>query len=524
MTVEYEAIAVGAFLFVAALIWITIRSRKRMRALETRLEIIQKEVNVLQMQGSRRLMMEMNAHSKVEASKIVSNDAPQLREKLPRVAPLPFVVALPPVDAPHTPPNHASAEPKMPTLLLRRSSIAFSGTKTFLIGGAIAAALAYIFVFESSPPEIDEALAPVTASIDIQPITLAPPPQALPPTIEAPGIPARTGAEREAQAPSLLPTPDLESRPNEGKADITALLPTPDLESKPNEGKADITALLPTPDLESRPNEGKADITALLPTPDLESRPNEGKADITALLPTPDLESRPNEGKVDITALLPTPDLESRSNEGKADITALLPTPDLESRSNEGKVDITALLPTPDLESRPNEGKADITALLPTPDLESRPSEGRMTDDKSSAVPDMRPVSEHLSEQDINGDYATALRLLHPLAERGNRQAQYNLAVMYANGWGVPRDEAESNRWYRKAAEQGDASAQSLVGSAYLFGRGAPKDFVQAFLWLNLAARGGDKSAAKVRDGLEGIMTAAQISEAQRLMREWKPK
>jgi hypothetical protein len=43
-------------------------------------------------------------------------------------------------------------------------------------------------------------------------------------------------------------------------------------------------------------------------------------------------------------------------------------------------------------------------------------------------------------------------------------------------------------------------------------------------LWLNLAARGGDKSAAKVRDGLEGIMTAAQLSEARRLTREWKAK
>jgi hypothetical protein len=442
MTVEYEAIAVGAFLFVATLIWDEIRIWNRVRALETRFEIIQKEVNVLQMQESRlqesrRMMVEENAHSKVEAPKVVSNDAPQSREKLPRVAP---------VDALHTPPNHASAEPKMPMPLLRRSSTAFSGTKTFLIGGAIAAALAYIFVFESSPPEIDEAFAPVTASTDIQPVTPAPapPPQALPPTIEAQGIPARTGAEREVQAPSLQPTRDLENRPSESRADITVLQPTPDLESRPNESKADITAQQQTPDLESRPSESKADITALQPARDLESRPNESKADITVLQPAPDLESRPNESKT--------------------------------------------------------------------------------TDDKSNAVPDMRPVSEHLSEQDINGDYTTALRLLQPLAERGNREAQYNLAVMYANGWGVPRDDAESNRWYRKAAEQGDASAQSLVGSAYVFGRGAPKDFVQAYLWLNLAARGGDKSAAKVRDGLEGIMTAAQISEARRLTHEWEPK
>jgi hypothetical protein len=330
MTVEYEAIAVGAFLFVAILTWNEIRIWNRMRALEPRLEIIQKEVNALEMQESRlqesrRMMVEANAHSKVEAPKVVSNDTPQSREKLPRVAPLPFVVGLPPVEALDTPPNHGSAEPKMPTLLLRRSSTAFSGTKTFLIGGAIAAALAYIFVFESSPPEIDEALAPVIASTDIQAVTPvpAPPPHALPPTIEAQGIPARTGAEREVQAPSLQPMPDLESRPNESKA--------------------------------------------------------------------------------------------------------------------------------------------DITALQPTPDLQSRQSESKTTDDKSNAVPDMRPVSEHLSEQDINGDYATALRLLRPLAERGNREAEYNLAVMYANGWGGPRDERNPTAGTARRPSR-ETLPRSLVG------------------------------------------------------------
>jgi hypothetical protein len=404
---------------------------------------------------------------------------------------LPFVVVLPQVDAPRTPPNQAWAEPKtrMPTPLLRRPSIAFSGTKTFLIGGAIAAALAYIFVFESSPPEIDEAFAPITASTDVQPVTPAPPPpQALPPMIEAQGIPATTGAEHEVQRPSLQPTPDLESRPSESKADIAAVQPTPDLESRPNESKAGITAVQPAPDLDSRPSESKADVAAVQPTPDLESRPSESKADIAAVQPAPDLDSRPSESKADIAAVQPTPDLDSR----------------------------------------PNESKAGVAAVQPAPDLDSRPSESksRTTDDKSSAVPDTRSITEapHLSEQDINGDYATALRLLRPLAERGNRQAQYNLAVMYANGRGVPRDEAEANRWYRKAAEQGDASAQSLVGSAYLFGRGAPKDFVQAYLWLSLAAQGGDNAAAKVRDGLERFMRVEQISEARRLTREWKPK
>ena len=41
-------------------------------------------------------------------------------------------------------------------------------------------------------------------------------------------------------------------------------------------------------------------------------------------------------------------------------------------------------------------------------------------------------------------------------AEQGHADAQYNLGLMYDYGGGVPEDDAEAVRWYRKAAEQGD--------------------------------------------------------------------
>jgi hypothetical protein len=43
-------------------------------------------------------------------------------------------------------------------------------------------------------------------------------------------------------------------------------------------------------------------------------------------------------------------------------------------------------------------------------------------------------------------------------------------------------------------------------------------------MWLNLAAAGGNQDAAQVRDELEKGMTPAQIAEAEKLAREWKPK
>jgi uncharacterized membrane protein YccC len=61
MSVEYEAVAVGAFAVGVVLLWRGVRMRKRMRRIETQLEKMQKEISLLQMQESRRLMTELNA-------------------------------------------------------------------------------------------------------------------------------------------------------------------------------------------------------------------------------------------------------------------------------------------------------------------------------------------------------------------------------------------------------------------------------------------------------------------------------
>ncbi len=49
-------------------------------------------------------------------------------------------------------------------------------------------------------------------------------------------------------------------------------------------------------------------------------------------------------------------------------------------------------------------------------------------------------------------------------ANQGDAYAQYNLGVMYANGDGVPENDAEAVKWYRKAADQGYAVAQYNLG------------------------------------------------------------
>ena len=120
------------------------------------------------------------------------------------------------------------------------------------------------------------------------------------------------------------------------------------------------------------------------------------------------------------------------------------------------------------------------------------------------------------------GDKA-ALSQLKALGNKGDADAQYNLGVMYATGDGVPKDAVQAVSWYRKAAEQGHALAQGNLGFMYATGDGVPKDFVTAYMWRNLAAAQGGELDKTQRDGLEKYMTPAQIAEAQKLSREWRP-
>lgn len=120
-------------------------------------------------------------------------------------------------------------------------------------------------------------------------------------------------------------------------------------------------------------------------------------------------------------------------------------------------------------------------------------------------------------------DYAAALRLWRPLAAQGLADAQYNLGLLYAKGQGVPQDYAEALKWWRLAQAQGYAGAQYNLGVMFANGQGVPQEYVLAHMLFNLAAAQGYADAAKRRDLVAARMTPAQIAEAQRLARDWRP-
>ena len=176
----------------------------------------------------------------------------------------------------------------------------------------------------------------------------------------------------------------------------------------------------------------------------------------------------------------------------------------------------------------------------------------------SSACADIEPAVD--TSKNNRAEYEATAKELRKSAEEADASAQFRLGQLYDEGTGVPQDYRQAMEWFEKAAKQGHVGAQVNLGTLYLQGEGAPQsdqmalfwlsraaeqghalafaklgwmsaqgrgvlqDFIQAHKWYNLAAANGHKKAAEFRDALAKQMTPAQIADAQKLAREWKPK
>ena len=89
------------------------------------------------------------------------------------------------------------------------------------------------------------------------------------------------------------------------------------------------------------------------------------------------------------------------------------------------------------------------------------------------------------------GKWNEARKLLTRLARKGVREAQFNLGLIYANGYDLKPDYAKAIKWYSKAAEQDMPEAQVNLGAFYFDGTGVAKDLGKAFELFQKAADSG---------------------------------
>lgn len=92
-------------------------------------------------------------------------------------------------------------------------------------------------------------------------------------------------------------------------------------------------------------------------------------------------------------------------------------------------------------------------------------------------------------------NHENAANWLMRAAEQGHTDAAFCLATLYENGQGIKQSPAKAVEWYEKAAEQGSIKAQSNLGILYYEGYGVPQNLDKAIFWLNKAAMAGEAKA-----------------------------
>lgn len=138
-------------------------------------------------------------------------------------------------------------------------------------------------------------------------------------------------------------------------------------------------------------------------------------------------------------------------------------------------------------------------------------------------------------------DLGEAVRLLTPVAESGDANAQTLLGGIYLRGSpDIPRNDETAAYWLRRAANQGFPQAQLNLGGMYLRGSGVPQSNMQAHVWLSIGLTRivppqpapGDREAAVMlfaidsaryeRDQIASYMSDEELAESDRLQSAWR--
>ncbi|KAF9976592.1 hypothetical protein BGZ73_008263 [Actinomortierella ambigua] len=105
-------------------------------------------------------------------------------------------------------------------------------------------------------------------------------------------------------------------------------------------------------------------------------------------------------------------------------------------------------------------------------------------------------------------------------AKQGNVMAQYELAIMYHNGQGVPMSKRRAAKWFRRAAEQSHPGAQFYLGYLFDIGRGVHQSIDTAFDLYTQAAEQGH-SGAQFRIGCMYLDGGGKIKKDVAMAVKW---
>jgi localization factor PodJL len=177
--------------------------------------------------------------------------------------------------------------------------------------------------------------------------------------------------------------------------------------------------------------------------------------------------------------------------------------------------------PAPPPAPGPGAPQSAAPPVGPAPTTPAAPSLAPNAADPTGSLPPPRPPAAAASSPRPSSSVATQTPELDTLpptiggpslraaAISGDMAAQYEIALRFGEGRGVPRNERQAAYWLDLAAKQGLAPAQFRLGGYYEKGIGVKKDLAAARdLYLAAAAKGNGKAmhnlAVLYADGVNG--------------------
>ena len=110
------------------------------------------------------------------------------------------------------------------------------------------------------------------------------------------------------------------------------------------------------------------------------------------------------------------------------------------------------------------------------------------------------------------GDLKAAITEWSAAAEDGNKDALFNLGLLFANGNGVKQDWDQAKTLFQKAGKRGSELAMFSLAIMYFNGQGVPKDLPMAHVWASLGADLSNETSRKLRDSIEKTMSDQEIA------------
>jgi putative methionine-R-sulfoxide reductase with GAF domain len=143
--------------------------------------------------------------------------------------------------------------------------------------------------------------------------------------------------------------------------------------------------------------------------------------------------------------------------------------------------------------------------------------------DAGDAIAQYEMALRYAGGEGVPQNYRDAMTWFAKAAANGKDNAEWKLGLGYFKGIGVPHDERKAVVWFKRAANHGDIRAQNALSDLYLSGRGVPRDFVRAYTWASIAAGLPEDDNERLRV-IGSRMTTAQIKDAHRRISSWRER